>query len=48
MTDPSEKQQEPEELDLDAETVADLAPDKQDTEEVIGGHKGASGQAACA
>jgi len=43
MSDPKNepKRHEPEELDLDSETVADLEPESQDTEQVGGG-------AACA
>jgi hypothetical protein len=37
MTDPEEKQEDREELDVDAEKVNDLEPDDQDVEQVKGG-----------
>ena len=38
MTDPSEQQQEPEELDLDAEDVKDLEVGDKDGDKIKGGH----------
>jgi hypothetical protein len=37
LTDPKDKEQEGEDLDLDAETVRDLEPDEGDAENVEGG-----------
>jgi hypothetical protein len=42
MSDPKNQPtpQEPEELELETETVADLEPDKQESEEIVGGERG--------
>ena len=37
MSNPKEQQREPDELDLDAETVKDLEPDEKSAEEARGG-----------
>jgi hypothetical protein len=41
MTDPKQHRDEPDELDLDNEAIADLDVDDEDTEQVRGGYSGA-------
>lgn len=47
MTDPKEKQEDREDLDLDTETVRDLEPEDSDTEEVKGGRPGECASINC-
>ncbi len=38
MSDPKEQQREPDELELESETVKDLQPSPEDAEEIRGGY----------